>query len=176
MNSRRVQAFLKLQALRAIGGSKEYGLIPRAASPDPAPLPEVVTRDAGGSVARFEPKEGVAKVHNNATGTDYALTVDPLSANEKSFQSAQALTSERLGKNAQLTAALTDGGRYRGPVIGETGDLVIQQITAKSAIAHPKELLDSPPQVGKRVSIAYADSHANVREIRERVKGQELAR
>ena len=33
MNSRRVQAFLKLQALRAIGGSKEYGLIPRAASP-----------------------------------------------------------------------------------------------------------------------------------------------
>ncbi len=104
------------------------------------------------------------------------LRVDPLFATEKAFQSAQTLTSERLGKDAQLTAALTEGGRYRGPVIAETGELVIQQITAKSAIAHRKELLDSEPQLGQRVSIAYTDSRANVRDIRERAKPQEIAR
>ncbi len=142
---------------------------------EPSP-PEVVTRDAGDSVARFEPKDGVAKIHDNATGTDRALGVDPFSATERAFQSAQSLTSERLGTDAKLAAAVTEGGRYRGPVIGETGDFVIQQTSAKSAIAHPKELLDTAPQLGQRVSIAYANSRAEVRPIRERAKAQELTR
>jgi antirestriction protein ArdC len=142
----------------------------------PVLTPELVTHETANTISRFEPKDGVAKVHNNATGTDYPLAVDPLSAAEKSLRSAQALTSERLGKDAQLTAAVTEGGRYRGPVIAETGELVIQQITAKSAIAHSRELLDFPPQLGEQVSISYADSHANVRGIRERTKAQELVR
>lgn len=140
------------------------------------PIPDLVTHETGDSVARFEPKDGVAKIHDNATGTDHSLTVDPLSAIEKAFQSAQTLTSERLGKDARLTAAVIEGGRYRGPVIGESGELVIQQVAAKSAVAHPKELLDSQPQLGQRVSIAYADAHAQVRDIRERAKSQELSR
>jgi hypothetical protein len=100
----------------------------------------------------------------------------PLKTQAKSFQAARALTSELLGKGVQLNAAVTDGGTYRGPMIGETDDLVIQQITPKSAVAHQKDLLDSTPQVGQRVSIAYVDSHASVREIRERAKSPGLAR
>ena len=129
-------------------------------------------------MARFEPKDGIAKIHDNATGTDHALTVDPLSAIEKTFQAAQSLTSERLGTGARLTAASIEGGRYRGPVIGEVGRTCIQQASAKSAVAHAKELLGfSAPALGQRVSIAYSDSHARgPSDIGERAKAQEFSR
>lgn len=155
-------------------------------------IPASLTHEAGDSIARFEPKDGVAKIHNNTLGTDQPVAVDPAAssergsrlesiesphtAQEKSLQAARALTSERLGEGAKLNAAVTDGGRYRGAMIGETDDLVIQQIARKTAVAHSKELLDATPQIGQRVSIAYDDSQATVREIRERTKGRELSR
>jgi antirestriction protein ArdC len=163
---------------------------PYATEPDP--VPRVVTREAGDSIARLEPEDGVGKIHNNALGTDTAVVADPAVSSwgdwnadlavppntfgDKAFQSAQVLATERLGAAVALSAALTDGGRYRGSVVGETEEFVIQQISSKSAIAHSKDLLDHAPQVGQRVSIAYLDSHGTVREAKERAKGHELAR
>jgi len=165
---------LEQQAARLQGDlESEPAMSPSAA---PADTPEIVMHEGGDAIARFEPKNGIAKIHDNATGTDHALAVDPLAVTAKSMESAQALASDRLGKGVKLSAALTEGGRYCGGIIGETDDLVIQQISAKSAIAHPKDLLDSTPQIGQRVSIAYANAHAQVREVRERTKAQELAR
>ena len=145
-------------------------------SRDQEAVPDTALHVAGNSVARLDPKDGTAKVNDNATGTDHALAVDPLFSSEKTRQAAQSLTTERLGTDATLTAALKEGGRYRGTVISEVDDLVIQQTSAKSAIVHAKELLGTTPRVGERVSIAYSDSHAEVRPLRERAKSQDLAR
>jgi Zincin-like metallopeptidase len=156
------------------------------------PLADVVTYEAGDSIARLEPKDGTATIHNNALGTDVTVGLDPSNSSaprgpanlaaspqpsgENPFQEAQAVTAERLGTEVVLSAAMTDGGRYRGPVIAETDDLLIQQISSKSAVAHSKDLLDHAPHVGQRVSIAYLGSHATVREVKERAKAPALAR
>jgi hypothetical protein len=158
----------------------------------PAPIQDVVTREAGDSIARLELKDGLAKAHNNALGADVAVAMDPsvsfvragvadvaasrVTSGEKSFQTARALMTERLGVAVALSAAVTEGGRYRGSIIGETDDLVVQQVNSRTAVAHSKDLLDHAPQIGQRVSIAYAESRATVREVKERAKAQELAR
>ena len=64
--------------------------------------------------------------------------------------------------------AVTEGGVYRGSIIGETEDFVIQQVSKRSAVAHPKELLNAELHEGQRLAITYSGAHAAVREIRER--------
>jgi antirestriction protein ArdC len=156
------------------------------------PNPALVMHESGQMVARFQPADGTVKFHGNLAGTDKQVAVDPMarqpsnkvtglqapSASElqKSLQAAEELTVKHLGTSARMTAALTDGGIYRGSMIGMTDHHLLQQISPKAAVAHPKELLDSQMQIGQKLSIAYSDSHATVREIRERARTQELAR
>jgi antirestriction protein ArdC len=87
-----------------------------------------------------------------------------------------AITGKALGESAQLYSAHTDSGRYQGMIIGETPTHIVQRQSGRSAIAHPKELLDRQPQVGELVRINYSNSKGQVREARERSRGQELAR
>ncbi len=75
-----------------------------------------------------------------------------------------------------MSMAVTDGGIYRGVVIGETADYLVQQISKSSAVAHPRELLDTEAHAGQKLSITYSDSHAHVREVRERSKTQVMER
>ena len=91
----------------------------------------------------------------------------PHNGAEKSLRAAEELTRKQLGKDARTSVAVTDGGIYRGFVIGETADYVVQQISKSSAIAHPKELLDGEARAGQKLSITYSNSHALVREVRE---------
>ena len=206
--SRATEFLLSLERDRSIGETlvespvasasdmeQEVARIESDLESDPAPVEPIAipaSIETGDSITRFESKDGIAKVHNNALGIDELVAVGPYHSHargggsepgsspsneqQKSFQAAQSLTAERLGEGVRLTSAVTEGGRYRGSVIGETDDLLIQQISSRSAVAHSKDLLDSTPQVGQKVSVAYVDSHATVREIRERAKSQELAR
>jgi hypothetical protein len=79
---------------------------------------------------------------------------------EKSLRAAEELTRKQLGNDARTSIAMTDSGIYRGFVIGETADYVVQQISKSSAIAHPKEPLDGDARAGQKLSITYSNSHA----------------
>jgi exonuclease VII large subunit len=43
-------------------------------------------------------------------------------------------------------------------------------------VAHMKNLLEQLPRAGDNVAIVYSSNHAQMRDIRERVNAQELAR
>lgn len=72
--------------------------------------------------------------------------------------------------------ALTDNGVYSGTIVSETADLLIQQVSAATEVAHPKSLLAEIPQVGQLVRIAYQNNVASVRELQPRKLERELAR
>jgi len=72
--------------------------------------------------------------------------------------------------------ALTDSGVYSGKIVSETADLLIQQISAATEVAHPKSLLAEIPQVGQLVRIAYQNNVVSVRELQPRKLERELAR
>src|SRR6202042_2443530 len=101
-------------------------------------------------------------------------TVDQTAAD--AFTAAKAVTEKSLGTSAKTLVAQTESGSYRGPIVGETQYHLIQRQSARTGIAHPKELLDRQPQVGESVRINYSDSKGIVREIRERGKSHDLAR
>jgi hypothetical protein len=73
-----------------------------------------------------------------------------------------------------MLAAQTESGSYRGSIIGETEHHVIQRQSARTSIAHPRDLLDRQPPIGESVRINYSDSKGAVREFRERAKAQVL--
>jgi antirestriction protein ArdC len=154
---------------------------------------EPVVQESGQAVGRFRPQNGTLRIHDNLAGVDYPVALDPATdipaANgleaskqplrngaEKSLRAAEELTRKQLGNDARTSIAMTDSGIYRGFVIGETADYVVQQISKSSAIAHPKELLDGDARAGQKLSITYSNSHALVREVRERNKTQAMER
>jgi hypothetical protein len=94
----------------------------------------------------------------------------------QSFRAAHELTTKALGDGAKTHTALTDSGIYRGEIIGETDLHVVQRLSSSSAVAHMKHLLGSAPAVGESVSVAYSQSRAEVRDLRQRSKTQGLAR
>jgi hypothetical protein len=100
----------------------------------------------------------------------------PRNGAEKSLHDAEELARKQLGKDARTSLAVTDGGIYRGLVIGVTADFIVQQISKRSAIAHPKNLLDGEAREGQKLSITYSNSHAAVREVRERSTTQAMER
>ena len=165
------------------------------ADPDlTAPNPEPAVHESGETVSRFRPQDGTLRIHDNLAGADYPVAFSattqiratngleaakqpPHNGAEKSLHAAErACPRNQLGNDARTSLAVTDGGIYRGLVIGETADYVVQQISKRSAIAHPKNLLDGEARAGQKLSITYSNSHAAVREVRERSATQAMER
>lgn len=136
-------------------------------------------------VAREELGTGTVGVHDKANGADQHSPVETepkqqpagksteLSA---SFAAAKTVTADSLGAAAKTYTAQTHSGTYNGQIIGETDHHVVQRLSANSAVAHMKHLLEPVPGKGENVSIAYANERAQIREMPNRAKSRELTR
>jgi len=89
---------------------------------------------------------------------------------------ARAVATNALGAPVRIVEADTESGVYRGPVIGETEHSVLQRQSMRTAVLHPKQLLERQPKTGENVSIHYSNARGLVRQARGPAKAQEWGR
>jgi antirestriction protein ArdC len=164
----------------------------------PADSAEVTTGDIGREslnyTARFEPGSGRVNIHDKQNATDRTLVVnaDPtdaareppgrqtrnaaLAKSDKPFSDEHAITTAALGNDARTYPAQLESGTYRGKIIGETAGHVVQRVSSRSAVAHPKDALDRQPMVGENVFINYSTGKAVVGDVHQRTRDREFAR
>jgi antirestriction protein ArdC len=140
--------------------------------------PESAPRESSQYVARFEPGSGTVNVEEKQTGTDRRSTVETHERDTKADElgSARAIAATALVDGVRTVDALTEGGTYRGMILGETERYLVQRQSAGMAILHQKELLDRVPHTGETFSINYSNGKGIVREARERFRSQDLGR
>lgn len=139
-------------------------------------------------VARAEPESAATAVQQKKTGDERRTTNEKLPVREQlrdgqttsgravSLQEENAVAVKALGDGVRTFSAQTESGLYRGTVVGDTDEYVVQCVSSRSAVAHRKADLDTAPMAGQNVSIAYSNARGNVRELRERAKSPERTR
>ena len=132
---------------------------------------DIERRETTASVATHQPGSGADELHDKITGRDVRKL---LGGGELPSGLESAL--KRMGPDTLVRDAQTDSGIYRGAVIGETDKSLIQQITSRTVVIHPKDLLDKIPAVGENVRIVYSNDIARVLPVKERSKTQEVGR
>jgi antirestriction protein ArdC len=128
---------------------------------------EIADLEADRDSALNGPTKEVTPIH---TAQPYS---ERLSA---SFDDARKMVAEIFGDTGRTIAALTSSGTYRGKIIGETDNHLLQQISGRTVVAHMKHTLSSMPQLGENVLIAYSNSKATVSECQQRTHSHQLAR
>jgi len=78
------------------------------------------------------------------------------------LEDAAEHVKELLAKGAKTHLPSTAGGIYVGKTIWIGPEHVVQRISATTAIAHPKRLLDATPGLGDVVRIEYNNGAATV--------------
>ena len=132
---------------------------------------QVERRETTSLVVEHKAGSGVIEVHDKVAGTD----VRKLLGGAELPQQVRVALNE-LRPDARIEQALTDSGVYRGAILAETAQDLVQQISPHSAVIHRKGHLDAPPQTGEHVRIAYVDGVGHVQQVRERSRSKELAR
>jgi hypothetical protein len=155
---------LKIQTLAGIRQHADNGLASRAQA-------HVERHETTSLAVEHTPGTGVVNLHNKDTGTD----VRKVLGGAKIPPQVQPLL-ERLGSETRVELPLTDSGTYRGTVLVETADELIQRISPQYAVIHSKDHLDSRPRIGDHVCITYSSGTGRVRQFNERNRRKELAR
>jgi hypothetical protein len=139
-------------------------------------------------VARAEPETGTTAVQRKRTGDERRTATEKRPVTEQVrdghrapgdpifLKEANAVATSALGDGVRTFSAHTESGMYRGTVVGDTDEHVVQRVSSRSAVAHRKADLDTTPVAGQNVSIAYSNARGSVRELRERTKAPERAR
>jgi len=91
---------------------------------------------------------------------------------EQSLADAERKAKQLLGGKANVYQADTESGKYRGDLLGETDHHVIQKLSPRSAVAHPKHLLPETVQPGQNLVVSYSNGLAQLKpnQVRERVQ------
>src|ERR1700730_8518509 len=100
---------------------------------------------------------GVIEVHNKVAGTD----VRKLLGGAELPQQVRVALNE-LRPDARIEQALTGSGVYRGTILAETAQDLVQQISPHSAVIHRKDRLDTAPRTGQQVRITYVGGVGHV--------------
>lgn len=95
---------------------------------------------------------------------------------ERSLGQADRKAKELLGQKATVYPADTASGKYRGEVLGETDRHVLQRLSPRSVVAHPKPGLPDAPAAGANVIISYSNGFAQLKPNKLREKAQSLSR
>jgi hypothetical protein len=132
---------------------------------------QVERRETTSLVVEHKAGSGVIEVHDKLAGTD----VRKLLGGAELPQQVRVALNE-LRPDALIEQALTDSGVYRGTILAETAQDLVQQISTHSAVIHRKDRLDAPPQTGEHVRVAYVDGVGHVQQVRERSHSKELSR
>jgi hypothetical protein len=141
-----------------------------------------MTRESSQFTTRLEIGSGTVIVHDKSDGSELRAVVDASGIGKGSQQpgrnlkAEQTLTAATLGTEAKAYQAQVESGTYRGQIVGETADHLLQRVSSRSAVAHPKELLDRQPSTGESVAINYSNGKASVREVHQRSREQEVSR
>ena len=72
--------------------------------------------------------------------------------------------------------AQTQSGIYRGKIIAETDQHLVQRVSAQTAVAHLKKLVGDQAELNADVAISYTADNARVRALPERSRTAEIAR
>jgi antirestriction protein ArdC len=141
-----------------------------------------MSRESSQFTTRLETGSGTIIVHDKNDGSELRAVVDASGIGKGSQQpgrnlkAEQKLTAAALGNEAKAYQAQVESGTYRGQIVGETADHLLQRVSSRSAVAHPKELLDRRPSTGESVAITYSNGKASVREVHQRSREQEVSR
>src|SRR5207249_5239222 len=92
---------------------------------------DVERRETTALAVEHKPGSGVIAVHDKLAGTDVRKL---LGGAELPHQVHVALNE--LGPDARIEQALTDSGAYRGTILAETAQDLVQQISPHSAVIH----------------------------------------
>ena len=148
----------------------------------------VVDLDAGSSATVSELERETAKLdrdreqlgetapNRSATTQDTRQPNGAPTKGDRSLADERALAIAALGNNARTYLAQVESGTYRGQVLGETSEHIVQQVSSRSTIAHPKESLSRLLTPGETVVINYSSGKGSVRDFRQRTRDRELSR
>jgi hypothetical protein len=132
---------------------------------------QVERRETTSLVVEHKADSGVIEAHDKVAGTD----VRKLLGGAELPQQVRVALNE-LRPDARIEQALTDSGVYRGTILAETAQDLVQQISPHSAVIHRKDHLDTAPRTGQQVRITYVGGVGHVQEVRERSRSKELSR
>jgi len=98
-------------------------------------------------------------------------------SNDPSLADAKALSVRALGEQVRFYNARVDSGVYRGEIIGETQNHVVQKLTKESTVAHLKQLLGAIPGAGENVVVRYSNGKVlDVSPFEPKARAKEVAR
>ena len=122
------------------------------------PAADVPVRESSNDVARGNRAAGLlrwktSRPARNARSTLMCATQPARQSDQKSRRTDELTPHAPWRKRPRRIGAhrrsLTESGTYRGPIIGETEQYILQRQSAHTAVLHPKQLLDRQPGAGR---------------------------